>query len=467
MKTEKFDELVRQKIESVNPPFEEHEIDKVHQFITKNQTAVPTFHFGYIIGGTATGIMIASLLFWNFTQLKNEKQLVETIKDLKKNKILHESTSITAKPETVFVKVPLHEFTTLTKTITKQASPNTENTTPAKKDNTSNSKVCNPKNTIFENPFLSNNSKNRKNIDASANAQISTASNITEKNISPSITLDENISSIVEIKQSSENILVNNDGSKDNYSIPTKDSVPKGQKDTDGTNPFSSIVVKGSIQNSTKAIDNNPLINPMPNFLSKLHVRIGIGNEKANSQLGFHIFGDAVVNRWSFRAGLKYLVVRNGSYASKDEYQTHEGKEFSEETDDDDGQGHIVPKTISNININDYVIQMPISLSYNLPLTNNFYFVFGLGSDIDIYTTKNVSYIVSLPTANDIQHSVAKPNTPSIFNNFVASVGIEKRWKLIFIQLKPFLSPQLSTVDYKKESLYYGLNISGGFAFGG
>jgi hypothetical protein len=95
-----------------------------------------------------------------------------------------------------------------------------------------------------------------------------------------------------------------------------------------------------------------------------------------------------------------------------------------------------------------------------LPIKNNFALLLGIGTDLDLHAKQFVNFDhhdnpTSVTTKN------FETNIPvSVFNNLVISTGVQKRWGHYVLQVRPFISPQLKSVVYKKEDAYFGLKCN-------
>src|ERR1035438_1314462 len=109
MKTENFDESVRQKIESIDPHYDEKDIDNAHDYIIKNRSRFSKRGLVYLASASFAVILIAGLFTWNIKQMNNQKQMVQTIDNLKKNFAEAQMKPAVFKRDTVIVKEYIHD----------------------------------------------------------------------------------------------------------------------------------------------------------------------------------------------------------------------------------------------------------------------------------------------------------------------------------------------------------------------
>jgi uncharacterized protein YlxP (DUF503 family) len=103
MKTEDFDDAIRNKFESINQKYEEQEIENVYNYVKQNFHAPFWKTYGpkmlYISGIAA----MSGLLIWNVVEHKENKILAQTVDSLKNKTAIVSPVVISTKPDTVFV----------------------------------------------------------------------------------------------------------------------------------------------------------------------------------------------------------------------------------------------------------------------------------------------------------------------------------------------------------------------------
>ena len=106
------------------------------------------------------------------------------------------------------------------------------------------------------------------------------------------------------------------------------------------------------------------------------------------------------------------------------------------------------------------LLQIPIAINYQLHLKNNYSVILSAGTDLDILAKQHVRFEhhdnINLPVGQNFD-----TNYPvMVFNNLTFSAGVQKQLKHYVFQLKPFVSPQLKSVVYKKENVYFGVKLN-------
>ena len=85
MKTEDFDDAIRQKMGSIDSSHDQEEVELIHRFI---QTSKPkgSNRLDVVFGFLAVVLLImGSLLTWNIFQMKEHDELKQTVQNLEAN----------------------------------------------------------------------------------------------------------------------------------------------------------------------------------------------------------------------------------------------------------------------------------------------------------------------------------------------------------------------------------------------
>jgi hypothetical protein len=100
-----------------------------------------------------------------------------------------------------------------------------------------------------------------------------------------------------------------------------------------------------------------------------------------------------------------------------------------------------------------------------MPLKNEYTFIIGLGTDVDIYANRRTNFEQLVKNNPTIYQQADATLSTVPFNNLVLSPGFQKTWSGFSIQLLPYWSPQLKHVSYKKENQYAGFKLRAYYNF--
>ncbi len=486
MKTEDFDDAIRNKFESVNQKYEEQEIENVYNYVRQNLHLSFWKIYGVKIAYASCAAAISGLIALNILQHRENKILTQTVDSLKNNSAIVETEVIPAKPDTVFITkyiyqaIPEKNNSTIVSENTAKNSENKRLISTAKIDkvlaiqdsmqkgaNKTIAQVSNINNISHENVIKSpdNSPKVEQSGQLIANYNIHTEPG--QKNYAGTFNNNQPIKDIqneaLVSDSTSRNITVKNSEIENPKTGPEKNPV---NDSTETGNPAkarhishkTSLLadatkqIKSTISEAKNSLRSDP--SPSQISLKYLHYRAGISFEMANRQMGANIIGEILFSkRWGLSAGMKFLRINNETYHDENDFHSRKGQYFDKVYENQVTD----TSSISNIGMRNFLIQIPVTLNYQLPLKNNFALLMGVGTDLDIYAKQFVNF--------DNQNSDVRKNFETVipaklFNNLVISTGLQKKWRHYVLQIRPFVSPQLISVVYKKEDAYFGVKCN-------
>lgn len=473
MKTENFDDAIRNKLDSIKETYTDEDIDKVHGFVNRNRDHNGgRRRYAYLAAASIAGLLITGLFAWNLVQHQQYKELAaenerlkKEVKDKSQQTVVR--TETITKTDTVFVpkyvevKPDAHEKVLADKKSDKPGAPLvSSNDTPA---------------------------KNREKGSTQDGAGITSKAGSTsvDKTIA-----DSNKNSPGKGNTGSSSHSNSNNTGNDNKSVQ-KDLIPesntaqtgKDQKDKTQVPPGEELIAdeRKKVNDSTAAIvkkDTTQVLVAAEDSSSgpeapkaKKHqwnlgikdvdFAAGITTEFAPRQFGWGISADVKLNsRWSLSAGLRVQSLDNETYRDPMDFRYRRGTEFRD-------WGHVPDTTmIKNIGMHTRIIQLPVSVNYHIPLKNNWELFMGVGTDIDLYVRQHIDFDahpINMPPRRRVADTEPDPKT---INNLVLMAGVQKDWKKLSFQLNPFVSPQLTPVTYKREDFYAGVRFRLLYNFG-
>jgi hypothetical protein len=446
MKTEDFDDAIRRKLESMNNSHVQRDVDAIHHYVLSKKTGRSKHRYGPIIFPAAAVVLIGGLFTWNILQVNEINALKQTIAQLK------------AIPSTASVKETNELQKKDTRFIIKSMKQPSASVDPVSKNNQDLELIASDNKDRKSSPVKSG-------IKKEDTAESTASFYKTEPgNGSPARFEKKDVSEADLATQFSGASAVKN------LSLPGKQadntSLRSSGDDEVTADPgvHDSLATKSPREKSFDlAVDSalKPIESEKQAYLKNWHYGLGIGIEAGNYQQGYTILGEAIFKkRWVISAGIKLL--RNGveTFGDDDDFDHQKKNKFK------DTYGNLVSQGPNkDIGIRNTIVQIPLNVSYILPLKNNFSLLAGIGTDLDVYTKQHVEY-KHINSANDFQTSQFVTNYPPVyFNNAVVTFGIQKTIRRLTFQLSPYLSPQLKRVDYKKENCYYGLRLRTFFEF--
>ncbi|MDP4268034.1 MAG: hypothetical protein Q8880_11435 [Bacteroidota bacterium] len=471
MKTDKFDDAIRRKVENIKQDYGEEDIDKAYNYVNRNMSYANWKRYVPATLIASSVLLIAGLLTWNISQSIQQKKLLQKVDTLISSLAKAKANIPTSKTDTIVITKYIIKTSGNSQNINQKSSNETVSTIDKKGNSQKTSEIIinNKNNEPTEVKITDNKQIVKTNLQNAApqNASeiISNNNNILKSadNKSTYIKQPDEVNNTEKLSQKSDNVIKNNNDLK-YYESKPQDSVSiiNKKKDElkeafrlDSLNNNKSLTIISSSPDTSKS--ENKSGSSIINSLRNIHYQIGLGFEGANRQKGIGLVGEVfLTDRWSISTGLKILGINNEKYFDDNDFHQHKG-EYLRNVYDKYVTDSIFAKNIGMKNI---LLQVPLKVNYKLPLRHNFSLLFSLGTDLDVSAKQFIGYDHDM-NFNIGEHKDFQTTHPVvIFNNAMISAGIQKQWKSYVFQLLPFISPQLKSVVYKKEEVYFGLHCN-------
>jgi hypothetical protein len=197
--------------------------------------------------------------------------------------------------------------------------------------------------------------------------------------------------------------------------------------------------------------------------LKSIKIQAGIGMQKGKRQSGNELLlGLRFTERWNLSTGIRFLKVNHERYENNEGIDQLNGNHFPDFHPAD----KIDTSVIRNIGTQSAVLQIPLTISYALPLKKEYALLFGIGTDIDLASRQHIDYDRLGGNIPVERKNFDTKNAVVMINNLVLSAGIQKDWKKFSLQLSPFVSQQITPVIYKNDKLYAGVRFRIFYNFG-
>ncbi len=463
MKTENFDDAIRRKVENVNHQYSGEDIDRVYNYVIKHKT-FPWRRDAVIVVSVATAMMMGGLLIHYINQQETNQQLLQKI-DTLQHKLAHTVVSSSlVKADTVYVTKYIVQTQPIQKDKNEasiKANNNTSNVSEEKSESISYNGNTDPseKSASSNIPLTSRQTKFK--TDLNSKKKNTSGSHLNVEN-NPSLTQNDPTGNAnAKDENSSARELAENGIEKTSPVALSEPSVNVTKESVLSSAQPLAQNGNGAVSADTLPTKKVKFHNPLSS-LNNFQYRAGIGVEGGSNQLGFSVLAETFLSkRWSVSAGLKFMSIHDHFHDAND-FSNKKGNDF---------RGVYTPNGsdtsfVSNIDMMNYLVQVPLALTYNLPLKNSFTLLFGAGTDMDIYAQQRTTF-EHWETINTVKHEHVDTKYPTVlFNNIVLSVGVEKKWNRFAFQATPYISPQLTSVAYKKENVYFGFRLRALYSFG-
>lgn len=131
--------------------------------------------------------------------------------------------------------------------------------------------------------------------------------------------------------------------------------------------------------------------------------------------------------------------------------------------------GGKVPSAFSvyNISMRTTALQLPVNFLYRSNPSGDLSLFVGIGTNVNLNTKQTIDCDVLIPNGRFEQHSQKGLLDIPAFNNASFSLGIEKRWNPIAVQVDSYLSLYSRSRPIFQDSRNLGLRVKVLYAFGG
>ena len=191
--------------------------------------------------------------------------------------------------------------------------------------------------------------------------------------------------------------------------------------------------------------------------------RLGAGAELAGGSYGAGLTGSvSFARRLGFTTGVKYVAPGVEHFNDKGDFDRHDHRKINHRFEDHLTDQH----QASEISIRSSLVIIPVSFSYTIPMNRNFSLLFALGTELDLGLNQQLQYNGGEDSLKPRREAVRARGDAVLFNNIVVSAGLEKRWNHLVFQAQPFIRPQLKQVFYKPKEIDFGIGLSILYSFG-
>lgn len=114
---------------------------------------------------------------------------------------------------------------------------------------------------------------------------------------------------------------------------------------------------------------------------------------------------------------------------------------------------------IFNITARTKVIRIPLNLTYRNEISNGFSYFVGAGTNVNLQAKQTLSFDFKRPSRDFGQESKQRNIPFPLINNMNALVGVEKRWSPIVLQVSSFLNTRFKTFPFLDDRTDVGMQV--------
>lgn len=476
MKTNRFENTIRRKLESIEPDFQEQDWARMQNYM-QAQTP-PSFlqQYGSWIGYAAAASVTSVMAYMYVNQLSQNNHLVQDMKNLQSQiEVIRNQPARVAKTDTVYLLQTTPDGQRLQATLQPQdydqnqsqasvqhdlrqeglvnADPSDEAPAPAPEA---------PENAI--DPTTQANEKavyqlRKKPVESLAAAQAShnavpgesgTTSGVPSNSAGGRTFGSEfRIAAINSPAEMQSGISLKR---KMHYDLASKLTARQVQKALVANNmQISKAPVSGK-----KAEQVAQAESVIPKLPLKTPYRFGAGYQIEGNGQGKTVLGEVIIKKkFSIAAGITWLKVKPAEFFTETVFREKARKDFKTTHP---GEVPLIFQ-LYNIKIDQSVVQMPLTLAFRNTVKNDWAYYASMGTNIKLSSKETISYDCRGPKNEFFNQTFSKKGDVSPITSMNFAVGIEKTWHPIVVQAEGYWVNYFKPITPLRQGAGPGLKV--------
>jgi hypothetical protein len=490
MKTNKFENTIRRKLESIQPDFQEQDWAKMQQYMQVHTP--PTFwqQYGSWIGYAAAASVSTVMAFLYVNQLSQNNALVADMKNLKSQiEVIQKQPAVTVKTDTIFVvqREPADGPYTIQETqpesryterITRRIESDRRAEANVAETNTESFKIepseinsgafrsrvrTGPGLAAAPRPFTtqptaekgfsdSESASREKYLDPT-NSSVGDISENQPNNPNTGIShtgnsllrlLDDGFTQQISFKNGVSMNSSYASGRKMSYELANRLSTRQVQRSLNLTstqwNSGDTKSAKAQFAKATvsdkKAEQVNKSENVIPKLPLKVPYRFGAGmNIEGNGQAKTVVAEVLLAKKFSITAGINWLKVKPMEFFNEKIFREKNRQDFKKTH-----PGEVpLAFNVYNINVAPTMVQIPLTVAFRNNIKDNWAYYAGVGTNITVSSKEKISFECKAPNNEYFAQTFDKKTDVAAINSINFSMGIEKTWYPIVVQAEGYL----------------------------
>ncbi len=530
MKPDKFDEAIRQKLEGIQPSFQEEDWAKFKAYQTTHVPNSFSFikQYGRSLMYSAASVAAAVMVFANVYKYIKNQHLEQQLEQLKGKLAQKNDTPvrISNRVDTVYItkyiqveptqinqydsSVPQNEvspsgLTTddkqqevaeslrkvgkiirqnpderISEVFERQAADN-EIVTPKASDTsvevTSESQEINP----IKNPISSKTKSNittKETMGKSAglspnlkkgNDQESFGNNSNKLQKQQQFAVNETNSSSPNPPTMGEMASTSTDNSVEIMSLEPNTTL----SELDGLQPNEAKVqryayAQAAVAAATKTESKKSTASAPPISLKNMKLRMGMGLNIGDKYTGYSVNSSLLLGKfWSIDVGLSRANINGPQYYTEDIFKAKTQKDFQTwQKEKGDIKPPLALPQAFDIKTSVNLLRIPISLTYRWPIKDGFTVLTSGGTNLNLSANQKYSFYKK-ERNGEVEEVEGQFNIkPSLSNDLIIAAGVEKQWRHLVVQAETYAAPYLQKPTYLTENRNIGVRVRILYSFG-
>lgn len=463
MKTNKFENTIRRKLESIEPDFQEQDWARMQNYMQTHNPPSFLQQYGSWIGYAAAASVTSVMAYMYVNQLSQNDHLMRDVKSLQSQiEVIRNQPSVAVKTDTVYILQktpdsdqfqvqPLAEVQyrgnasqqTAGIAADGQSGLNAEGSKPGQNIATDTPEIAigeKPADSFrnipkFENAQLAfQRVKDSQTGNSSGTTAIQSSSQQNPALLNNAVAGTKTFGSNFPLTEINTPVEMNKERSLNrqmNYELANRLSSRQVQKALLAT----SIQPTKAIASGKKAEQVAQAENVVPKLPLKVPYRFGAGYQLEGNGQGKTVLAEVIVNKkFSIAAGITWLKAKPAEFFSEKIFREKNRRDFKTTHP---GEVPLIFE-LYNIKIDQSVVQMPLTLAFRNTLKNDWAYYASMGTNIKISSKETISYDCRGPKNEFFNQRFSKKGDVSPITSMNFSLGIEKTWYPIVVQAEGY-----------------------------
>lgn len=476
MKTNRFENTIRRKLESIEPDFQEQDWARMQNYM-QAQTP-PSFlqQYGSWIGYAAAASVTSVMAYMYVNQLSQNNHLVQDMKNLQSQiEVIRNQPARVAKTDTVYVLQTTPDGQRLQATVQPQDYDQNQPQASVQHDLTHEGLVnadpsadaSAPEPEAPENavdPTTPANEKavyqlRKKSGESLAAAQAFDNAVPTESGTTSGVPSNSagrrtfgsefRIAAINSPVEMQSGISLKR---KMHYDLASKLTARQVQKALIANN----MQIAKAPVNGKKAEQVAQAESVIPKLPLKTPYRFGAGYQIEGNGQGKTVLGEVIIKKkFSIAAGITWLKVKPAEFFTETVFREKARKDFKTTHP---GEVPLIFQ-LYNIKIDQSVVQMPLTLAFRNTVKNDWAYYASMGTNIKLSSKETISYDCRGPKNEFFNQTFSKKGDVSPITSMNFAVGIEKTWHPIVVQAEGYWVNYFKPITPLRQGAGPGLKV--------
>lgn len=239
---------------------------------------------------------------------------------------------------------------------------------------------------------------------------------------------------------------------KMHYDLASKLSARQVQKALVATNmPIAKVPISG--KKAERVAQAESVIPKLP---LKTPYRFGAGYQIEGNGQGKTVLGEVIIKKkFSIAAGITWLKVKPAEFFTETVFRERARKDFKTSHP---GEVPLIFE-LYNIKIDQSVVQMPLTLAFRNTVKNDWAYYASMGTNIKLSSKETISYDCRGPKNEFFNQTFSKKGDVSPITSMNFAVGIEKAWHPIVVQAEGYWVNYFKPVTPLRQGAGPGLKV--------